>query len=301
LGRNADVRLSDWRVGTLAGWRPAVAFNATVAETGERLVFSDLRLNTIQGECVTARASASAQCDSAIDAETAWSWYPDNDLNVVRAARLSAAFPFVSPISKPWIRPLTKKVDYHVADGGYYDNFGIVTTVEWVRKAKGLWSGNPANATLPKPHVLLVEIRESDYREGNATEPKRRAGWTYAFTGPLATMLEVRRSSQATRNDLDLQLLGDWVQMDGWTLDRAVFVLPSDAPMSWQLAQRQKDDIEMQWSVCRASPATLTGQAYATVARVLESPIVQDAVPNPICAKPKQALTGRSSAASGSR
>jgi hypothetical protein len=267
LSLGGQPMLSNWRDGTMAGWRPAVAFNATVAETGQRLVFSNLRLNTIPPECGQDGIVTAISCDDAIDGATAWSLYPGYDLPVVRAARLSAAFPFISPIARPLMSEHEDRA-YHVADGGYYDNFGIVTAVEWLRGAVRVWPEIAASERPGNPTVLLIEIRESDYREGDTRPAARRAGFTYAFTGPLATMLEVRRSSQAARNDLDLALLQDVVGHLGWTLKRAVFVLRSDAPMSWQLAERERDDIWAQWSVCRASPGTLVGRAYAQVASV---------------------------------
>jgi hypothetical protein len=272
-----EETLAKWRNETLEGWRPAVAFNATVAETGERLVFSSLRLNTIPPACLLDRGAENDACDNTLDARTVWSWYPNNTLPVVRAARLSAAFPFVSPIARAR-GPASARVNYHVADGGYYDNFGVVTMIEWLRKVVLRWSVSTEPMQLAPPHLLIIEIRESDYRGGNAREPRRRTGWTYAFTGPLNTMLEVRRSSQATRNDLDLQLFSDWVRsMKGWNVSRAIFTLPADAPMSWHLSDQQKRYVADRWSNCYAVPTSSVGEAYATVARVIGRPIAPPA------------------------
>lgn len=275
--------LSDWRSEALRGERPVVAFNATVAETGQRLIFSNLRINTIPPECGVAGALASARCEDAIDGATAWSLYPDYDLPVLRAARLSAAFPFVSPIARP-LAVDDENTAYHVADGGYYDNFGIVTSVEWLRNVARVWRDIADSQKIGNPHVLLIEIRESDYREGDAKPAARRAGWTYAFTGPIATMLQVRRSSQAARNDLDLSLFQESAAAMGWTVNRAVFVLRSDAPMSWQLSQSERDDIWHQWTLCRTSPATLVGRGYAEVAKVFGSAYAHNGHVDPRCA-----------------
>jgi hypothetical protein len=279
-----DETLAKWRGETLAGWRPAVAFNATVAETGERLVFSSLLLNTIPPACLLDGGSERADCDAVLDARTVWTWYPHNTIPVVRAARLSAAFPFVSPIAKPRLAAASAKVDYHVADGGYYDNFGIVTLIEWMRKVVLRWPEIGKPLTAEPPLLLIVEVRESDYRGGNARQPHRRAGWTYAFTGPLNTMLEVRRSSQATRNDLDLQLFSDWAQSKGgWDVRRAIFSLPADAPMSWHLSDGQKGFISGQWTLCHQVPSSSIGQAYATVAEALGKTITQPLVSGDEC------------------
>ena len=39
---NSPVTMNSWRKGIMAGWRPVVAFNATIAETGEQLIISPI-------------------------------------------------------------------------------------------------------------------------------------------------------------------------------------------------------------------------------------------------------------------
>jgi hypothetical protein len=257
-----EPTLSLWRADTMKGWRPPVLFNATVVETGERLIMSSLHVNTLPDDCTPADdGSESSDCESGLAARTHFTLFGEHDLKVVSAARLSATFPFVSPIARARVNGVDTA--YHVADGGYYDNFGVVTLIEWARKLVRL---TPKPAEHPvKPRLLIVEIRQSDSKALTGTPPKDRAGWTYATIGPLSTMLNVRQSSQATRNDLEIQLLTDWAASKGWTIKNAVFVLSQDSPMSWHLSEEETNGIQSQWAACKARPGSTIAKAWNTV------------------------------------
>ena len=54
----------------------------------------------------------------------------DIGLKAVTAARLSAAFPYVSPAAR-----LDGVEPYHLVDGGYYDFYGLVALSQWVDDA----------------------------------------------------------------------------------------------------------------------------------------------------------------------
>ncbi|HEX2164946.1 MAG TPA: patatin-like phospholipase family protein, partial [Thermoanaerobaculia bacterium] len=108
--------LDDWRQPVLEGSIPLVIFNATVCETGQRFLLSPLRLKT-RNDC------GAEPCSDSFAAVSPWSLYDSQRMPVVTAARLSATFPFVSPIARPIQHDgLEDHLAYHVADGGYYDN-----------------------------------------------------------------------------------------------------------------------------------------------------------------------------------
>lgn len=251
--------LSSWRDGVRAGWRPAALFNATIAETGERLVLSPLMLNPVP-DCM----SRGSDLDDCIDARTFNQLYRDKDLPVTTAARLSATFPFVSPITRPRFADSDDDVPnaYHIADGGYYDNYGVVTLVEGLQRVVNIYgqdavkdaSGQPpVPGALPPPRrILIVEIRASDTKEAKAA--KRRAGWAFGTAGPVLTLLNVWDSGQTPRNDLDLRLLQEVAEKRGFQVEKVVFPLVYPAPLSWHLTEYQKRDIEQGWDWCAAMP-----------------------------------------------
>ena len=200
------------------------------------------------------RRRSTAAGESGLAARTHFTLFGEHDLPIVSAARLSATFPFVSPIARA--RADDQRTAYHVADGGYYDNFGIVTLIEWARKLVRI---------PPTPRLLIVEIRQSDNKAYRSMPPKDRAGWTYETIGPLSTMMNVRQSCQATRNDLDIELLTDWARAHKWTVESVVFTLAQNSPMSWHLSDDEISRIQAQWAACKARPDSTIAKAWNSV------------------------------------
>lgn len=232
LGRDQPPTLAEWGDKAREGEMPVLLFNATVSETGERFLMPTLQLRSILG-C----EDPDGECDDG--KETLETLHGGHDMSVVTAARLSATFPFVSPIARAWgVDPQDGRA-FHIADGGYYDNFGVVSLVEWLSVL--LEEAEPIK-------VVILEIRAypSPPKERKARD---RAGWLYASAGPLTTMLRVRTSSQMARNELEFRLI-EKLGREMWDgkkfgIERIHFPLNiEDPPTSWQLSPRQKKDIQ---------------------------------------------------------
>jgi hypothetical protein len=189
-----DTRLSDWTNAVVRGALPIPVFNATVVETGQRFLASP----------VLGRAPAAPQNWQARQLREL---YPDADPYVSALVRLSATFPFVSPICRPW--PLRtadwkESLAYHFADGGYVDNEGMVTVIEWLYDLL-----DPDYFPLEErqrkfDQILIIRIVPFPVAAGSAAEQGR--GWLYSTIGPIETLMNVRASSQQERNDLAVQL-----------------------------------------------------------------------------------------------
>jgi hypothetical protein len=267
--------LAQWRADTLAGRRPAALFNATIAETGERLVLSPLKLNPLPGGCVADNPGF----EDCVDARTFTNLYREKDLPVTTAARLSATFPFVSPISRARLKP-GEANDYHVADGGYYDNYGVVTLVEGLHRILHMQKDPrqevpvaPAAVNLdplaPR-NILIVEIRASDSKKVKDATPRR--GWAFGTAGPVLTLLNVWGSGQTSRNNLDLELLQELAPKLGFTIQRATFTLATEAPLSWHLTEDEKQEIENAWDWCAVLPGSKVQLGLDKVRQFLGGP-----------------------------
>jgi Patatin-like phospholipase len=210
--------LSTWRAGVLNGARPAVVFNATVVESGQRFLMGTTELNkSIQGR-------------SSLQDE-----FGGRDIPIVTAARLSATFPYVSPAARPDIEG--KQV--HVVDGGYTDNFGMATLLAWLEEA--LFTANN-----PVRRVLIIEIRASP--PASATPTLSWRGWPFQAYAPISAMLNVRDNGQMPRNDEERRLLKAYADSCNIDVEHAVFEYPSeDAPLSWHLSPKDEDEIESTW------------------------------------------------------
>jgi hypothetical protein len=191
-----DLRLRDWVEPVRLGRMPVPAFNCTLVETGQRLVISPVR-----GE----------HPDSAINARDFFQLYPGDqaDLRVTTAVRLSATFPYVSPVSRPG-RPggaVDPQNDYHVADGGYVDNEGVFTVVDWLGQLLHYYEQPENRGRRPFDRILVIRVQPFPYAA--AGPPGTNEGWLYAALGPVLTIQNVRVASQAERNGVALKLLSD--------------------------------------------------------------------------------------------
>ena len=232
---NGSPTFLEWREDIKSGWRPVLVLNSTEVETGKRLAIAPIDVPTTPS------------------AGTAWRarklLHEGDDLRVVTAARLSATFPYVTPISRPDLPNTCDENKYHAADGGYYDNFGILSAVEFLR---GMFlelkhePGDPKRVAKPKPRkVLLVQIRASNPEEEQA--PNADQSYLSILTGPLVTLLNVRTPSQVSRNDQIVEALRDRWAKEDIVLETVTFQLDKESPLSWHLSEADKRHISKQW------------------------------------------------------
>jgi Patatin-like phospholipase len=129
---------------------PAVIFNSTAVEPGERMTFSTSmfsRPHPDQRDFLTV--------------------YPDKDISIPTAVRLSATFPVVSPAARPKLADSSvawsgtrdqADVDrYHLVDGGYFDNSGLTAVSAWLDDAlQDLYGSHPEKVP---GKILVIEIK----------------------------------------------------------------------------------------------------------------------------------------------
>lgn len=221
-GMQFPQRLSDWRKDVSKGLRPAQIFNSTLVETGERAVIGtvDVPLNATEGKSLR---------DTAF-----YALYRNLDLSPVTAARVSATFPYVTPASRP--ENVRACQSYHMADGGYYDNYGIVSVTEFLRHAI------PHSSI---KHILLIQIDDGLPAESDRGATQR--GPFFQIVAPVKTLLNVRDTSQRARNNLDIELLTTYVKTHAASLCVARFTYPTAAPLSWHLTRKQQGEIDSAW------------------------------------------------------
>jgi Patatin-like phospholipase len=214
--------LADWREGVLEGWRPAVVFNATIVESGERFLLGTTDLSPARG-----RTSLR---------DPQFPQFAARDISLVTAARLSATFPYVSPAARPDI----VGTQIHAVDGGYTDNYGMATLLTWLDEALFV-PGNPIR------QVLIIEIRASP--PASEPPPLSWRGWPFQSYAPISAMLNVRDTGQLPRNEEELGLLRRYAASCNIDIEDAVFEYPPEnAPLSWHLSPNDKKEIETIWS-----------------------------------------------------
>jgi hypothetical protein len=229
-----DQPLSNWNASVATGDLPAVIMNSTIVESGQRLLFG------------TTRFTQSENCRARVDATALHG--PDLDVAAVTAARLSATFPYVTPASRSHLdgpRP-------HIVDGGYYDNYGMSTLVEWLDEAlrEDLAAGRQAVKSVLVIQLLgAPAVKDSGVVRGDI----RNRGWFFQILAPLLTLNTVRGAGQVAHNDLELKQLQEiWFER-GVPVHTVTLEFPEpDAPLSWHMTQAQKKAISDHWQASQA-------------------------------------------------
>jgi hypothetical protein len=233
--KNPDktTTLTTWRNQIRTGQIPIPIFNATLVEDGRRFLISPMTF------CQNLNDT-----NSKIDFNTL---YPGCDLNVVTAARLSATFPYVSPIARNKDKNYQngKEMNYHIADGGYFDNSGVVTTVEWLDK----WLDS-IDKDFNLKNVLILQINAFPESQPQ-NESKADNGWWMTTIGPLLTLYSVRDTTQISRTATTIDFLKDkWehkVHIEHISIPFPSLLKSDSQPLSWKLSKKQKTQIKKGW------------------------------------------------------
>jgi len=258
--------LSTWRKEITAGPKiPAIIMNSTVVEDGSRVLMGTTALE----RCLAPLARIDAAELNRID-DTVM------DISAATAARLSASFTWVSPaarVEKNSRRP-------HLVDGGYYDNYGMATLVEWLDEALN----GAVNRQASLPRILVLQLHCSPVEGDEADRQRREAigrlgfsaamraparnaaagntelkhgnrGWFFQLFAPIQAVLGVRSAGQIAHNDIELDLLQAKWKQKGVDIETVSFVFPDkNAPLSWHLIQEQKDAIRAAWQSQMGEP-----------------------------------------------
>ncbi len=240
-----DLRLRDWITPIRKHQMPIPVFNAVLAETGQRFVISPVVKQKLK------RWHSTDACEF-------FNLYPDDTANprVTTAVRLSATFPYVSPISRADADadPKLARNCYHVADGGYVDSEGLFTIVDWIGELAGEYNNRPK--ARPFDTILVIRVQPFSIK-WRADSAQLRESWTYDLLGPLETIQNARGASQAERNSFDLNLVTSAAAADREKNPDAIqivwtnFMFHPDEhytpPMSWHLTASQKHEVSEAW------------------------------------------------------
>jgi len=220
---------------------PVLLLNSTDALTGDPVVFTN-------SQFPMSKSSVSS------DHHYVRNFHQSNqgrDVLLETAARMSAAFLYVSPEARP-DNPAAMPIGTHLGDGGYFDNSGVFMLSEWLKEA--------VSTSAPgSKRILILQLDAFPDSEPPATDKVKK--WYYQIYSPINTMLTVRSEGQVVRDTAigeDLQkLLNAAGFQTTWMLVRYTSpdvnkmsdgkACPSDPPLSWHLTPHEQRCIDTAW------------------------------------------------------
>ena len=249
---------------------PAFTMNTTVVETGERFLLANYEIpyvNLEMGPNYRARSFLSTFGESARQKQVI------PDLPLATAAQLSATFPFVSSAARVPIEVDEGVNSVHFVDGGYYDNDGTASAIEFlhyalspplqstsstkIKEVETKATGEMVAEHEKKPplRILLIEIRNSGGVQGSNPEtvaehiPDQLPWNLFNQVGaPLLGFWQAGHESVTARNQSGLEVLEDALG-DKVQVHRMVFAdLCSVAevhtdPLNWSLTPKQRKEV----------------------------------------------------------
>jgi hypothetical protein len=249
-----------WAVAQLNSKKlPAFTFNTTVVETGDRFLLANYDLPP--GEKNTGTVPAPSFLDTFADDKSGL--YAD--LPLAAAARMSASFTYVTSASRI---PMFKWTEYgyHFVDGGYYDNPGTSSAIEFVHYAvehsnhfQG--AGQTATKSSRKLPILWIEIlnghdidpsANSDslatQQKPDGKKPNKLWGPINQLGAPPNAFLNAAQDSVVRRDRRELCMMEKAYQRQV-TVHHMVFDYRDKTekginPLSWELTQNQKNNID---------------------------------------------------------
>src|SRR5262249_13290002 len=251
-GIHQDGSLADLAPDTLAGKIPAVMFNATDMTTGERLVIGTTVPNVLAGSTPDGFVHAAHVSSPAPRGRDLIVDYESRpvvaDMDLAVAARLSGTFPYVTPASHRG-GCATGGAEY-VVDGGYVDNYGIESLMEWLEPVIGS-NDHPTE-------VDIVQIVSFPEGETTKSVPPWSALPKSQVAAPVEAVLNVRAPGQGRSGVQDIAKLTRFAKLlNGTSVCSYRFVydpcdhdLASSPPLSWHLTPGQKRELDNTWKGC---------------------------------------------------
>ena len=257
-----DRTIASLRPWVAQGTIPAPILSATIMESGRRVMMTPVdfehprrgrRAMTMSEFLFEERRRRAGGALAPVDG------WPELDLPLWTAARLSATFAFVTPAARADLlddptagtRP-TDHRGHHIIDGGYYDNFGVTSALDWLDP---VLAARLRGRDLNVERVLIVQLRA--FRRPNPRDVPPKSGAVAALLGPLIGLEAIRDGAAISRNDIELtRFATSWTARlrqpdNGRPVDVCVATLQprrgAEGPLSWHLTAEDKKRLAASW------------------------------------------------------
>lgn len=233
-----ESSLNTWRQRINEGILPIPIFNATLVEDGRRFLISPMTVTKT-------KVKKDGEDDKCVDFNTLYG--VDHDISIATGARLSATFPYLSPVCRPDDK-LNLPKSYHIADGGYFDNFGVYTSVQML---DAFLEYNKTQSDRVDKVIFIQIIAFPELPSSKDIHPD--TGWLMEAIGSLKALLKVRSATQISGSRISIRLLQEKWKNRPDSVDISYYCFyPDDEccrkqPLSWKLTQAEQKAILKSW------------------------------------------------------
>lgn len=201
---------------------PTLLINGTVVETGQRILTTHLKFEQDFKDCLNIFEIR------------------NNDIRVSTAAMMSARFTYVSPAG-------TLNGNTHVVDGGYYENSGATTAMQFYESIEGLLQNKhviPYFIQIDNDYVAVNDVQRSQQKD-IASKSKRIFP---ELSAPISALLSTRNAHAVSAEERIKRVFGDeWNGIDERYF-HFTFSMPGDvqAPLGWYLSKASQKELNAQ-------------------------------------------------------
>jgi hypothetical protein len=270
-----------------AGRIPAPIFNTTAMESGRRIMITPINfdiLGLIKRTQIDPALESFSGDETRADTLSELLFKPANssrdqplqteaEMSLWTAARLSAAFPYVTPAARARLASGASGGDfaendlkylgrkYHLIDGGYYDNFGIASALEWLQPVLEARVRREEGLLFKK--IAIIELRAFPLQARTCYQPEQ--GASSAILGPVVGLYNIRTGSAFSRNEIELaRFIESWnkrLRPFRVQIERFIFEPKFETdengckkeqelgPLSWLLTQKDIENLDNEWKI----------------------------------------------------
>jgi hypothetical protein len=224
-----DKKLMDYALPEKEAKIPMMIFTPSIINDGKKLFISSQPISYM----AQSNESDKINKHNLVEGIEFRRFFKDQDadsLLFTSAIRMSATFPFVSPVVS---LPSNPVID--VVDAGGRDNYGVETSLKFLYTFRNWISTNTSG-------VIILQIR--DRRKQKADEPTSNPTLMQSITAPAQSLYDNLFSVQDLNQNALLNYAGLW--FDG-KIDVVDFELRNELPdkisLSWHLTKKEKKKV----------------------------------------------------------
>lgn len=224
-----DKKLIDYEKDEKSAKIPMMIFTPSILNDGRKLFISSQHVSYLIQNNSTKNIHKYAMSEG-IEFRRFFQEQDADSLLFTSAIRMSATFPFVSPVVSLPSNPVV-----NVVDAGGRDNFGLETSIKFLYTFRNWISTNTSG-------VVILQIR--DRRKQKADEPTSNPTLIQSVAAPAQSLYDNLFSVQDLNQNALLNYAGLW--FDG-RIDVVDFELRNEKPdkisLSWHLTKKEKKKI----------------------------------------------------------